>query len=477
MPLEISISQNQFRNDSTVYPRLTISGYAEQPYIKLHDWQYFPAIGESFLFEPNNRSMIDCPVYLRDCKYDLDNWTIDAAVGDFSIVPTPGSYGFFRNGGGAGGSFKGAYYDGVALDGNIVSIQATAQSTQLSTGISLQNSDDPTHDYLGDKIPHSIILGQNGQLSIREFGVVPPTMSSQYKYDELDTAMIEYDREDNIVRYYLIKDGAMFLLRATRPKFTAEPIGEIMLFFPNSYLEGVLIHNGDEAVDTFENIAVAKRKSRISVFQKWKNPRRRISNADPIQLADGEFEFTYPSSKRVLRQIALTPGSYNDEGFQDLEDFYNHHGDTLEFIFVDEARKDVSGNPQEFWARFSGGFGDQTGNGCLFDHNTNIVEAYRGDYIPKLLDTTPPVVVLGENEGSFGTALFLAVATDNIGIRLCRIFVNGVQVGEDTYYNGVNDDYSFSFDTSGYSPSDVVHVVAYDYAGNETISNTQVIGA
>lgn len=474
MALEITINTNQYRNDSTILPRLNISGYTEAPFIKLHNWQYFKAVGASFLLEPNNRSMLDCPVYLRDCKYDLDNWNIDEEIGDFEIVGDESHDGFIRSGGGAEGSWKGAFYD-EELDGNIVSVQATAQSTQLSTGISLQDSPFASHNYFDDQVAHAIIFGQNGQLTIRELGIGPTSYNASYRYDIGDTAMIELDKLRNIVRYYLIKNGEMVLLRSTRPKLTTNPIAEILLYFPNSELRNVLIFNGDEAVTTFENIGVAYRKEKTQAWQKWHNPRTRISTAEPIQLADGEFEYTSPTSKKVLRQVALTPTTKNQEGFQNFEDFFSWHGNEKQFIFVDEARKDAKGNPQEYWARFVSGMGDETGNGCLFDYNVQIIEAYRGDYVPKMLDNIAPNVVLGENEGSSGIAIFNATATDDYGVKFCRIFVEGVQVGADVYYSGTNI-FSFSFDSGAFSPTDEVFVRAYDYGGNVAQSNTVTIG-
>lgn len=474
MPLEISIDRLQHRNDSTVYPRITIADYVNLPFIKLHNWQYFKAVGDSFLIEPNNRSMLDCPVYLRDCKYDDAEWTVDTPSGDFAITPTIGSDGFTRSGGDVGGSWNGAYLD-VSLDGAVVSIQAKATSINLSCGISLQDEPFTTHNYFTPTIAHSIIFGQNGQLSIFELGQAPVSLVGSVRYDVGDSAMIELDKVKNIVRYYLIKGNEMILLRTTRPKLTTDPVAEILLFFPGSTLEDVYYFNGAETVTTFENIAVAYRTKTSHNWQKWNNQRSRVSNADPIQLADGEFEYTFPSSKRVLRSLNLTPKSYNQTGFQVFEDFFNWHGNERNFIFVDDARKDAQGNAQEYFARFSGPMGDQTSNGCLFDFGTQIVEAYRGDYIPKQIDTTAPSVSLAEDAGGFGFALFVATATDNVGVRFCRIFVDGIQVGDDLYYSGT-DEFSFNFETSGYDPGNYdVYVIAYDYAGNQTVSNTQTL--
>jgi hypothetical protein len=469
MPLGIAISQNQYRNDSTILPIVTISGYAETPLIKLHNWQYFEASSDSFVILPNNRSMVECPVTLRDCFHDFAGYTLDAPAGDFSIVSAAND-GIKRNGGTVGGSFNGAYYT-TPLDGDIVSIQAKAKSTQLSSGIYLQDSPFASHNLLNADVAHGIIFGENGRLSIREFGAIPPSNNaSSFRYEENDIAMIEYDKVKNVVRYYLIKDGVMNLLRTTRPKFTTDPIAGVLLYFPDSLLENVLICNGEEVTTIFENIGVAIRKEKVHAWQKYQNQRNRFSTADPIQLADGEFEYTFPSAKQILRQLALTPGSYNAQGFQNIEDFFGWHGNEKEFIFVDNARKDTDGNNQEFWARFSGAITDQTGNKCVFTYNSQILEAYRGDYVPRLDDLNAPSITTDSIDS--GTYIVVGTAADDVLLTSVQLYVNGQAYGAPFLPDSLGD-WTFEVDdTDLISGTNSFYAIATDYAGNQTQSNT-----
>lgn len=459
------------RNDSTIFPRINISGYEDLPYIKLADWQYFKAASNSFLLEPNNRSMPKCPLVLRNCFTDYLSWEIEFSEPARSFVFEEDGT-FLREG--ETEDWGGSYYN-LPLTGDIISLQATAATVDLSSGISLQDTPvSPTHNhnYFTEEVTHSIIFGQNGQLSIREKGLIPRGYTSQYSYEVGDTAMIELD-SNLIVRYYLIKpNGTMILLRTTRSKLTTAPTAEVMLYSAGSSLTNILICTGEQITATFENIGVASRIKDQNDWQKWKNVRSRVSNADPIQLADGEFEYTFPSSKQVLRQLALTPKTKNKTGFNVFEDFFNWHGNEKNFIFVDNARKYIDGNPQEFWARFLGAMTDETGNGCIYDYGVQIIEAYRGDYIPKQVDETAPTCSLSvDNDTEEEVATLTATATDNQEVRYVQFFNNGNKIfGLDI--TSLTDDYEVSFGYDSFPPGTyVLQAKAIDYAGNTTDSN------
>lgn len=472
MALAISLNQTVHRNDSTRFPQATISGYDETPFIKLSNWQYFKTETDVFYIFPSNRSLKDCPVILRDCKFDGGNWTKDAPSGDFSIATT--DTGFSRSGGDTDGSWKGAYYDD-ALTGDIITVQAKATSINLSTGISLQDSPFTSHDYFSADVAHSIIFGQNGQLSIFELGIKPASQNVDFRYEVGDVGMIELDNVNGIVRYYLVKpDNSTVLLRTTRSKLTTDPVAEAMLYFPDSELEDVFICDGSEAVTTFENIGVARLEKGVKEWQKWGNQRSRVSNANPIQLADGEFAFTFPSSKRTLRQLSLTPKTFNNGGFQDFEDFFNWHGNEKTFIFVDQVRKDALGNPQEFWARFGGPMTDTSKNACLFDYGVPVVEVNRSDYIPRVLDVVPPSITLTPPFASPLVELEYT-ATDIQQMDYVRLIVNGVQFGDDIPFDGDNI-YTFIFNTNTPDAGDyTIYAIAVDVGGNEVLSETITI--
>jgi hypothetical protein len=466
MPPAISINTSQHRNDSTILPIVSISGYLNIPFIKLHNWQYFAPINNNFLIIPNNRYLKNCKVELRDCKYDFTNWTRDTSSGGFSITGISGN-GFLRTGGDAGGSWNGAYYN-TQLTGNIVTIQATAQSVNLSAGISLQDYPFGNHNYFTANVAHCIIFGQDGQLSIREKGNLVKT--SYFKYDVGDVGMIEYNKIKNTVSYYLVKGKEMILLRTTRPKLTTDPVAEMLLFLPGSSLKNVLISSNSEVSTEFENVSVAIRKEFVQAWQLWKNQRTRTSNVESIQLADGEFEYTYPNSKTIFRQLALTPKSYNAEGFHNFEDFFNWHGDEKEFIFIDLPRKDAQGNPQEFWAKFLGGINDTTGNGCLFDYQTQIIETFRNDYIPRKLDRIPPSVAI--TSIVTGSAVISGTASDNVLLTSLQLYQNGNKYGE-TFLPDSAGNWTKTVPTVALvGGNNYFYVIATDYGRNTTQSNT-----
>lgn len=480
MALHISIDRPFHRNDSTIFPVVTISSYENRPFIQLADWQYLEAPSSSFPIFPNNRSMIDCPVRLRDCFLDVENWDIPPSeAGHVFGIDENGT--FLRSGGTTG--WEGFYYTIPLVSdvGAMLSIQATATTlaaTGNSSGIALVETEDPQdfpydHNYsTNTNIKHAMIFGQNGQLTIREATVKPKSVAGDFAYEVGDTGMIKLD-SSMIVRYYLIKpDGRMILLRTTRSKLTTAPTPEVMLYADAASLSNVLLCH-ESAGTTFENIGVARREKGTKEWQKWENSRTRISNADPIVLADGESEYTFPSSKKVLRQYSLTPKTFNNAGFQDFEDFFNWHGNEKNFIFIDAARKDIDGNKQEFWARFASGFTDTTKNACIFEHNVPIIEAYRGDFIPRVTDEIAPEISLAENSGSGDVAIFIATATDNQAIAFVRFFIDGRHI-----YNldvtSTTDEFQIGFGTVGIGAGTYgITAVAYDIAGNTATSETR----
>lgn len=471
MALTIAIDREFHRNDSTIFPVVTISDFDGVPYIKIADWQYFPAPSTEFPIFPNNRSMIDCPVQVRDClTFDPEFWEIDPPDADFLIDYDDITDTFTRSGA-ENNTWRGIAYTGILL-GDVITVQATAMSINLSSGISLQDSPFGSHDYFSPDVAHAVIFGQNGQLTIRELGVKPKSWTSDYQYEVGDKAMIELI-DNFIVKYYLIKpDNTMILLRTTLSKLTTDPTADVMLFQTGSSLKNVILCYAVDEV-TFENIGVARRAKGEKEWQKWENQRQRISNAIPIQLADGEFEYTFPSSKKVLRQHSLTPKTYNNAGFQAFEDFFNWHGNEKNFIFVDEARKDAFDNKQEFWARFAGPMSDSSKNACLFDYGVPVIEAYRGDFIPRVTDETPPEISLAANSGSGDIAIFIATATDDQAVAFVRFYIDGRHIFNLDVTSG-SDDYELGFGTTGIEAGTYdITAVAHDHAGNTATSNTQ----
>jgi hypothetical protein len=468
MALSIAISDAQVRFDSTIYPTVTIDDYANRPFIKLEDWQYFEAPSDSFLLQANNRSKRDAKLAVRDCFYEgAQDWLYDG------LIIIPASPNGFKKDSGASAGWHGAFYDD-SLVGDVISIQAKTTSIQLSAGISMQDNNPTNPDYFDSKVAHAIIFGQNGQLSIREAGQIPKGTTT-FTYEVGDIGMIELIN-NLVVRYYLIKtDGTMILLRTTRSKLTVAPTVDVMLYQPDSELVDLLIcASSNEVSTTFENIGVADFQKDQRIWQKYDNPRTRSTNAEPLQLADGRVAYTHLSSKKVYRSINLTPKTYNQAGFDYMEDFFNWHGEEKEFIFVDRARKDLNGNPQEFWARMSP-ITDATKNRCVFEGTVQVIETSRRDFVPKRVDETAPTCALATNSGSGSIARFVATATDNQEVAFVRFYIDGRHIFN-LDVTSETSSYEIAFGTTGIAPGDYsIWAIAYDVAGNTGQSETRTL--
>lgn len=410
MVLSISIDQSQFRLDSERPPYATLGGLVAPSFIKIADWSYKPVDHSLVLLEPPNRSRAVLPVSVRNLDDTVaGSWGNDADISEIDNSPAGTGKSFLRT---ANEGFDGAW-NPVELDGQtVVSIQAKITSIYLSTGISFQ-SNIVSHNYLDTSIEHAMLLGYAGQGQIRELGQVP-IVNGYFQYEVGDTAMIELTGgyAAGVIRYFLIKaDGTMQLIRTTRSRLTNHPIAELLLYFTNSRLNNVLYCNDQEATTNFETIAI------LENFQDWFNDFFVASTADVIQMADNNPQFTFPNHKQRLRTLTANLNMRQKADRDDFLAFFNYHGIEIPFIFIDNAHKDPNGNPTEFWARFSSAFGDKARQSCLSAHAATIIEDYRNDYIPKLLDPDPPTVPKIDDLSAGGAGeiwMTIGAATNNI---------------------------------------------------------------
>lgn len=472
MPLAVSIYPNQHRQDSTILPQITASGLTGVGFVKIafeDSGNYFKLTSNPYAIQPPNKSLDPVPISLRQMINSLGNWTVDAGIGERSI-----DNGLARS---SGEGFNGAIYSSVLNQSNC-SIQATATSTQLSTGISLQNASAVSHNYNDAVVKHGIILGQNARGAIWEAGQIPPNNGS-FKYNVGDTPLVEV--KNGICRYYLVShDGQYRLLRTTRSKLTENPKAEVILYYAGSALANVYLHSNNEAVTEFENIAVLDFDEESALFdwQVWRNPKTIATTADILQMADKTSRYTYPNQKRNLQSINLTPLSHETEGYWKIVETYRWHGQEREFIFVDRARKDILGEPTEFWAKFASPIQDSTINGCRFDHAVSIVEDYRTDYVPRITDEIPPTVTLDPIVDTGANIVLSGAAEDDILLKSLRVFINGAAYGTDFLPDGgsAGGNYSITISKNFLTPGiNSIYVLATDNAGNTAVSVTRTV--
>lgn len=464
--MTLSIYPTQVRADSTILP-VVQSDTVDLPDSMIQigggrngSWQYFTYLNEPLTFIPLNRTEEIVPVILKELVTpDLvfEGTGVGAGVG-YTIQRSSGE------------GYDGAYTD-VALNADYCSVSIKASSINLSIGVSLQDeSDTVTHQYTNPTVRHSIILGQNGQGSIRENGSLVAN-NAFFKYEVNDHVMIEL--QDGIVRYYLIKaDGTMRLLRQTRSKLTEPPRVEFLLYFTGSSVTKIRIFDGTYEETSYESIGVCyyRASDEQLYWQMWQNQRATQSIGEALEMADKRTQTTYANQKKRLTAYSLTPKAQSRTDFWKMQDFVNWHDTAKEFIFIDYARKDLDGNPTEIWAKFTSPFVDATRNGCQFEQQISILEDFRNDYIPRMDDATPPEIAITSVES--GSAIITGTASDNVKLVSIQLYVNGVKYG-DTFLPDTNGDWTVIVPSGNLTTGlNTFYAVATDYAGNQTQSNT-----
>ncbi len=372
MALAISVDQTIWRADSVEYPRITSSGYT-YGLLKIGEEQYVEGISSPADWHFLNKSNRSLPLIVREGI--APTWTHSGTAGT-GYGPLAATAGAPANGVGA--------YDATALNATNCSIEGRVINADRSVGISLQNGDATVvHDYTGANAKHAMYFQNTngepfGQGTIWEAGSIV-THGGYFQYALNDKGLIE--KTGDIVRYYLVKpDYSMILLRTTRSKLTAAPKAEVKIYgATGSAIDHIITTSNDEASTTIEIIGV------LENFQDWKNDFFRSSNADAIQMANNEPEFTYPNPKKRLRSLSANLASRSKTQALAFEAFFDWHGMEKEFLFVDKAKTDANSNPTEWWARFSSPLGDKTSAACIYSHQATITESYRRDYIPKLV--------------------------------------------------------------------------------------------
>jgi len=374
MAIVISIDKLRHRGDSTDWPIVTASGYSTYGRIKVGEWLYYNASASFDLVLPN-RSEPSLVVWLR--KVTIPAFTLGSGVSQSTSTFTRTS----------GTGWVGAYYN-TALSAVKCSIEGTTTDLDLISGISLQNGDvTPTNDFTNVAVAHSLTFGPpvengvigKGWLIIREAGGVIQNKNEAY-YEVGDKGLIELD--NGIVRYYLVKPGGtLILLRATRSKLTVAPKATVLVYDAGASLSGVVIFDGvgDETSETIETVGA------LENFQDWQNDFFRVDTGQPITMADGESQLTYPNSRRVVRNLTANLNMRTKAQRDAFLAFFQYHAQGKEFLFVDNAHKDEDNVATEFFARFTSPFGDKARGSCLSVHQAQITETMRKDVFAKVI--------------------------------------------------------------------------------------------
>lgn len=384
MTLAIAINKQIYRNDSTIYPKLTISGITDIGKIKLVDWQYYTVENGTSDLTPSNYDNPNASVNLRNVK--RPTWTRDSDIDltDDNDLVNASSTGY--HGASSSTTLSTIKCSLEAKPNALYTDSPDVLGIQDYLSISLQ-SGTVTKDFTSVDSHHSISFGDYGKATIREKGVIP-NVNGTFQYEIGDSALIELD--SGIVRYYLVKaSNEMILIRTTRSKLTGPPKPVVTIYLPGGQLDNIFTFSyTDEVTTIFKNVSV------LQNFQNWLDDYVLNPQSDVLQMADNENEYTYPSHKKYLRSLSLSRPGVAIETRTGFLKFFQYHLNDRPFIFVDKARQNpniVAKQSDEFWAKFSGGFGDKTHNGCRFANTVEIVEINCDKYIPlEVPETTPP---------------------------------------------------------------------------------------
>lgn len=374
MAFTLSFARPVYRNDNTNDQSATIGGSGDgYASLKIGVHQYFTVDGSPFTFKPLNRSDAAPVCEIHDTIAEPENWTAHADIA-VNIDPT----GFAQTG---ASGWKGAYWP-TAITADRCTVEAANPSTSHSIGVSLQAVTTPTHDYTNSAVKHAMILGQSGIGSIYEAGATV----KNFRWKANDKALLELD--NGIIRYFLVRDNKLILLRTTRSQISGDPKPEIMLYHTNAQADYIAFWANDEVgtghISTFEMIGVASFDVNEMKWQRWGDQRALVSNGQVLQMADNDYEITFPNPKKTLRRFAVKPRANTQAEMLALQEFFEWHNNDRPFLFIDRMHKDDLGNYQEIFCKIAGEMADSTLSACLFDYGVQLTETYRDGWIPSV---------------------------------------------------------------------------------------------
>ncbi len=362
MSLALSTTKTRFRYDSPVTPIITPTGITDVGKLKINQ-DFYDTVTNSadYNYHPLNQTdykIIELRNVLRP------SWSLGTNV---SIVSSDPKKSTTNSNSGASIS---------ALETNC-SIEGKATATNLLSGVSLQ-SGTVSFDKDSSDIEHALIFQENGVIAVYEAG--NRIDYTQRNYQVNDIGLI--DKQGSIIRYFLVRNGVIQLLRATRSKLDDDDIkGVIILYHIDAQLSEAYIYVDEKTSLTIETIGV------LENFQDWFNDWSLTSTAESLVAQDGNISSTFSNGKKRIRSLSATRNVINKTDAEVFRQFFEYHGNEKDFIFIDKAKDEW------FWATFASPFGNKSRPSCLAAENASVIESFRKDVI-LLEDVIPPSIPL-----------------------------------------------------------------------------------
>lgn len=375
MAVGISVNKTYHRFDTVLPPQFTITGTAATPSNRLiadiQLYKDFSAAESPFLWSPLNRTN-DMPFTIR--QMNKSTLTLTNINRDAGIVYTNRLYKQAGNGDGFdGGVFANVVSGTVGIEIKPINSNSGTYAVSLQSGV-------VTQDFQGPNIEHCLILGGSNVGSISEYGVV---MDPQFAYADGDRFYLEH--RNGIVRYWQIKsDTNVILLRTTRSKLEY-PIKPCVLLYHETCNALVTLFLGDEASINLKVIGVLNWD-----LQDLQNSQTLEPTAEHTVTKDKQEEFTYFSKSKSLVTQTLSLEWRNEALYQEFRDFFQWHGVSREFIFIDKARSRLLLNPifglaaNEMLAKFTGAWSDNPIGAFLYGMKVDLRQTVDSSGIPPI---------------------------------------------------------------------------------------------
>jgi hypothetical protein len=357
MPLGLATSKTRFRYDSPIKPEITPSGITNIGKLRV-GFDLYETVTNAVAYEYDPPNQTDTKtIELRNVLRPA--WDLGANVSLVSSDPKKST----------ANSNSGASFS--ALDPNC-SIEGKIADTGLICGVSLQTGT-VSYDKASADVEHALMSEGNGYVAVYELGVRLDYTLTRCQTNDI----ILIDKQDTVVRYLLVRGGAITILRQTRSKLTDGDIkGVLILYSIDAQLTEAYVYENEKTSLTLETFGV------LENFQDWFNDFSTQSTAETLLAQDNTPHFTFPNGKKRIRVLNATRNVVSKTDARTFQEFFDHHGIEKDFIFVDQAKKDVDNEATWFWAKFASPFGNKTRPSCLAAETAIIQESFKKDVIP-----------------------------------------------------------------------------------------------
>lgn len=372
MALALTISKTRYRYDSPILPVAIPTGITDVGRLFIYGKNavnLYETVTNSAEYEyhPSNQS-VTRQIQLRNVH--RPSWTLGSHVSLVSSDPKKSTAND------ADGSYIGSL-------GANCSIEGKATAIDKKCGVSLQ-SGSVQYDESNASCEMALIFQADGLLAVYELGVRIEYTLTPYQVGDIGLI----DKQGDIVRYFLVRNNVLRLIRTTRSKVSDSDVKGVLILYNIDAQLSEAYTLTDSLTKTLEVVAV------LDKFQGWFNDYNILSTADSLLAQDNNPQFTYPNNKQTIRQLSADLNLVDKTERRLYVDFFNFHNTGQEFIFIDKAKKDGNNKFEWFWARFTSGFGDKSRRGgCLFAESAVITETFRLDNIPlEIIDEDPPTM-------------------------------------------------------------------------------------